>query len=83
MNKDTFMSIVCLQNLNNMYVKMHCLLLYHFDWNFIYFCFALKMSKLSVQIDTNELFKQKAAEKDQSFLNVRSESYEFGNMQYK
>ena len=41
------------------------------------------MSKLSVQIDTNDLFKQKAAEKDQSFFNVKSESYEFGNMQYK
>ena len=62
------MSIVCLQNLNNMYVKMHCLLLYHFDWNFIYFFFALKMSKLSMHIDTNKLFKQKATEKDQSFL---------------
>ena len=49
----------------------------------MYFYFALKMSKLSVQIDTNDLFKQKAAEKDQSFFNVKSESYEFGNMQYK
>ena len=41
------------------------------------------MSKLSVEIDTNELFKQKAAENDQSFFNVKSEKYEFGNMQYK
>ena len=67
MNKDIFVSIVCLQNRSNKCVNA-LFLLFLLEWNFIYFRFSDEMSKLSMHMKINELFKRKATEKDQSFL---------------
>ena len=81
MNKDIFVSIVCLQNRSNKCVNA-LFLLFLLEWNFIYFRFSDEMSKLSMHMKINELFKRKATKRSILFY-VKSKSHEFGNMQYK